>query len=151
MTDEEKFYALMAQAENLQNHAAKLQTEAHGTLSAISLAVNHAGQKIRSERLSAAVYMLCFGAIIAAVLFAGLTVYESRLRKEHKKLQTEIANLKTAIQAEKATLAELESKTWRITLMEWDNGERGIILPEGVKFMRPVKVKDGRDAIVINP
>lgn len=151
MTDEEKFYALMAQAEYLQNHAAKLQTEAQETLSAISLAVNHAGQKIRSERLSAAVYMLCFGAIIAAVLFAGLTVYESRLREEHEKLQTDIANLKTAIQAEKATLADLESKTWRITLMEWDNGERGIILPEGVKFVRPVKVKDGRDAVVINP
>ena len=35
--------------------------------------------------------------------------------------------------------------------MKWDNGERGIILPKGVKFVRPVKVKDGRDAVVINP
>ena len=151
MTDEEKLYTLMAQAEGLQNHAAKLQAEAQETFSALPLAVEQAGQKIRSERLSAAVYIFCFGALIAVALFAVLSVYGSKLREEYEKLQIDIANLKTAIQVEKATLTDLESKTWGITLMKWDNGARGIILPKGVKFVRPVKVKDGRDAVVINP
>lgn len=144
MTDEEKLYTLMAQAEDLQTHAAKLQNKAQETFSALPLVVEQAGQKIRSTGLQMAFMMLGVGVIVCVASTAFIGWSTDSLREEH-------AALKTAIQAEKATLAELESKTWRITLMEWDNGERGIILPEGVKFVRPVKVKDGRDAVVINP
>lgn len=66
-------------------------------------------------------------------------------------LREERAALKAAIQAEEAMLAELKSKTWGITLWKWENGERGIILPKGVTFVRQIKVKDGRDAAVIEP
>lgn len=144
MTDEEKLYTLMLQAEDLQTHAAKLQNKAQETFSALPLAVEQAGQKIRSTGLQMAFMMLGVGVIVCVASTAFIGWSTDSLREEH-------TALKAAIQAEKATLAELESKTWRITLMEWDNGERGIILPKGVKFVRPVKVKDGRDAVVINP
>ena len=39
MTDEEKLYVLMAQAEDLQKHAVELQKEAQETFSALPLAV----------------------------------------------------------------------------------------------------------------
>lgn len=38
MNTEEKIYSLMAQAEDLQNHAAKLQNEAQEAFSALPLA-----------------------------------------------------------------------------------------------------------------
>lgn len=38
MTDEEKLYTLMAQAEDLQTHAANLQNKAQETFSALPLA-----------------------------------------------------------------------------------------------------------------
>ena len=104
MTDEEKLYVLMAQAEDLQKHAVELQKEAQETFSALPLAVEQAVQKIRSERFSAAVYVFCFGALIAGGIYAGLNVYGSKLQEEHEKL-------KTAIQDEEATLTKLESKT----------------------------------------
>lgn len=42
---EEKLFELMAQAEDLQNHAAKLQNKAQEAFSALPLAVEQAGQK----------------------------------------------------------------------------------------------------------
>ena len=111
MTDEEKLYVLMAQAEDLQKHAVELQKEAQETFSALPLAVEQAVQKIRSERFSAAVYVFCFGALIAGGIYAGLNVYGSKLQEEHEKL-------KTAIQDEEATLTKLESKTWGLSLYE---------------------------------
>ena len=54
MTDEEKLYVLMAQAEDLQKHAVELQNKAQETFSALPSAVEQAGQKIRSTGLLAA-------------------------------------------------------------------------------------------------
>lgn len=141
---EEKLFELMAQAEDLQNHAAKLQNEAQKAFSALPLAVEQAGKKIRSTGLQMALIMLGVGVIVcgASVAFFGWST--DSLREER-------AALKTAIQAEEAMLAELKSKTWGITLWKWENGERGIILPKGITFVRQIKVKDGRDAAVIEP
>ena len=124
MTDEEKLYVLMAQAEDLQKHAVELQNKAQETFSALPLAVGQAVQKIRSERLSTAVYVFCFGALIAGGIYAGLNVYGSKLREEHEKL-------KTAIQDQEATLAKIQEKTWGLSLHE-DNNGRFIVLPEGM-------------------
>ena len=121
----------MAQAEDLQTHAARLQKEAQEAFSALPLAVEQAKKKIRSERLSAAIYVLCFGTLLAGVLFAGLNIYGSKLWKEHEKLKMDIADLKTAIQTEEATLAALSSKTWGVSLHEDEKG-RFIVLPKGV-------------------
>ena len=51
MTDEEKLYVLMAQAEDLQKHAVELQKEAQETFSALPRAVEQAVLKIRSVRV----------------------------------------------------------------------------------------------------
>lgn len=141
---EEKLFELMAQAEDLQNHAAKLQNEAQEAFSALPLAVEQAGQKIRSTGLQMALILLAIAVVVcgASVAFIGWST--DSLREER-------AALKASIQAEEAMLAELKSKTWGITLWKWENGERGIILPKGVTFVRQIKVKDGRDAAVIEP
>ena len=141
---EEKLFELMAQAEDLQNHAAKLQNEAQEAFSALPLAVEQDGQKIRSTGLQMALILLAIAVVVcgASVAFIGWST--DSLREER-------AALKASIQAEEAMLAELKSKTWGITLWKWENGERGIILPKGVTFVRQIKVKDGRDAAVIEP
>lgn len=141
---EEKLFELMAQAEDLQNHAAKLQNEAQEAFSALPLAVEQAGQKIRSTGLQMAVILLAIAVVVcgASVAFIGWST---------ESLREERATLKAAIQTEEAMLAELKSKTWGITLWKWENGERGIILPKGITFVRQIKVKDGRDAAVIEP
>lgn len=141
---EEKLFELMAQAEDLQNHAAKLQNEAQEAFLALPLAVEQAGQKIRSTGLQMALILLGLAIVVcgASVAFIGWST--DSLREER-------AALKASIQAEEAMLAQLKSKTWGITLWKWENGERGIILPKGVTFVRQTKVKDGRDAAVIKP
>lgn len=141
---EEKLFELMAQAEDLQNHAAKLQKEAQEAFSALPLAVEQSGRKIRSTGLQMALILLAIAVVVcgASVAFIGWST--DSLREER-------AALKASIQAEEAMLAELKSKTWGITLWKWENGERGIILPKGVTFVRQIKVKDGRDAAVIEP
>ena len=82
MTDEEKLYTLMAQAEGLQTHAAKLQNEAKETFSALPLAVEQAGQKIRSMGLQMALIMLTVGIVVSAIAVAGVWRGISGLRDE---------------------------------------------------------------------
>lgn len=128
----------------MQNHAAKLQNEAQEAFSALPLAVEQSGKKIRSTGLQMALILLAIAVVVcgASVAFIGWST--DSLREER-------AALKASIQAEEAMLAQLKSKTWGITLWKWENGERGIILPKGVTFVRQTKVKDGRDAAVIKP
>ena len=45
---EEKLFELMVQAEDLQKHAVELQNKAQETFLALPIAVEQAGQKIRS-------------------------------------------------------------------------------------------------------
>ena len=106
---EEKLFELMAQAEDLQNHAAKLQNKAQEAFSALPLAVEQAGQKIRSTGLQMALILLGL-AIVACGGSVGFFVWSTEsLREERKALQV-------AIQAEEATLANLKSETWGIKL-----------------------------------
>lgn len=141
---EEKLFELMAQAEDLQNHAAKLQNEAQEVFSALPLAVEQAGQKIRSTGLQMALILFGVGIIVcgASVAFIGWST--DSLREER-------AALKTAIQAEEATLAELQSKTWRLELVNYSDGGHGIILPKGTTFSHTAKIENGRTAIIIEP
>lgn len=50
-----------------------------------------------------------------------------------------------------ADLDELQSKTWGLELVTYDDGTRVIILPKGTKVDRTGAVKDGRTAIVVTP
>lgn len=127
---EEKLFELMAQAEYLQSHAAKLQNEAQETFSALPLAVEQAGRRIRSEGLQMALILLAFGCIVAGAVFGFLLWSTNSLRDERAALQTELSGLKASIQAEKNTLAEMKSKTWGLSLHEDDKG-RFIVLLKG--------------------
>lgn len=133
MNDEEKLYTLMAQAEDLQTHAAKLQNKAEETFSAFPLAVEQAGQKIRSMGLQMALILLAFGCIIGGAVFAALLWFTNSLREERDTLQNDLADLKDTIQVEEATLAEMKSKTWGLRLLENQDG-RFIILPKGTQI-----------------
>lgn len=147
---EEKLFELMAQAEDLQKHAAKLQNEAREAFSALPLAVDKAGQKIRSTWLLGALFVLAVGVVVAVVAVAGVWWSTSSLRDEAADLRSTIATLKRDVAEEQKTFQELSGKTWRLELVKWDD-ERGIILPKGVKFVRSGPLKDGREAIVIKP
>lgn len=63
----------------------------------------------------------------------------------------ELADLRQQVAAEKSTLETLQEKSWRLELVNYGDGTRGIILPRGVKVDRTGTLKDGRDAIVIKP
>lgn len=140
---EEKIFELMAHAEDLQKHAAQLQGKAQETFSALPLAVEQAQKKIRSTGLQMALIM--FG---LSVLACGLTLKLFLWSTESLKEEREA--LKVAIQAEEARLAELQSKTWSLELVN-DNGRRGIILPKNVNFVGSATLKDGRKVMIIEP
>lgn len=141
---DDKLFELMAQAEDLQNHAVQLQDEAQKAFSALPLAVEQAQKKIRSTGLQMALIMLGI-----SVLICGLTLKIFLWSTESLKKEREA--LKVAIQAEEAILAELQSKTWKLELVNDSDGVRGIILPKGVQFVRSGKLKDGREAVIIAP
>ena len=147
---EEKLFELMAQAEDLQKHAAKLQKEAQDAFSALPLAVEQAGQKIRATGLLGALIVLACGIVVAAVAVVGVWWSTSSLRDEATELRNTIAILKQHVAKEEKTLQLLMGKTWKLELVNWDDA-RGIILPKGVQFVRQGQMKDGRDAVVIKP
>ena len=70
MNTEEKIYSLMAQAEDMQAHAEKLQNGAQEAFKALPLAVESAGEKIRSTGLLGALFVLAVGGVVAAVAVA---------------------------------------------------------------------------------
>lgn len=141
---EEKIFELMAHAEDLQKHAVQLQDKAQETFSGLTLAVEQAQKKIRSTGLQMALIMLGI-----SVLVCGLTLKIFLWSTESLKKEREA--LRVAIQVEEATLAELQSKTWKLELVNDSNGVRVIILPKGVQFVRSGKLKDGREAVIIAP
>lgn len=124
MTDEEKLYTLMAQAEDLQTHAAKLQNEAKETFSALPVAVEQAGKKIRSTGLQMALLLLGL-AIVVCGGSVGFFVWSTEsLREERKQLDVEV-------RAAQASLEKMQANTWGLTFQESEKG-RFIVLPEGM-------------------
>ena len=144
MNTEEKIYSLMAQAEDMQAHAEKLQNGAEKTFAGLPLAVEQAGQKIRSTTLLGALFVLAVGVVVSSVAVAGVWWGTSSLRDE-------AADLRASIAAMKAIAAQLESKTWNLELVDYGKEGRGIILPKGVKVDRSGAIPDGRIGIVIKP
>lgn len=144
MNTEEKIYSLMAQAEDIQTHAEKLQNRAEEAFAGLPLAVEQAGQKIRSTGLLGALFVMGVGVVASSVAVAGIWWGTSQLRDEAAELRASIAALK-------ATAVQLEGKTWNLELVDYGKEGRGIILPKGVKVDRTGAVQDGRIGIVIKP
>lgn len=99
MNTEEKIYSLMAQAEDMQAHAEKLQNGAQEAFKALPLAVESAGEKIRSTGLLGAFFVLAVGGVVAAVAVAGIWWGTSSLRDEAKRLRAEVAALEAQANA----------------------------------------------------
>ena len=136
---EEKLFELMAQAEDLQTHAAKLQNEAQEVFSALPLAVEQAGQKIRSTGLQMALILLGLAIVVCGVSVGFFVWSTESLREERKALQI-------AIQTEEAMLAKMKSETWGIKLTVFRDGKKGIVLPKGIKCERHGKIEGGQYA-----
>lgn len=129
----------------------KSVSEAKAAFVALPDVVLEAERRMRSASLKGA--LVGAGVCLAVSLIFGVVFYlwHSGMQEERTALTEELKSLKAAIQAEEATLAKMKSKTWGISLWKWENGERGIILPKGVTFVRQAKTEDGRDAAVIKP
>lgn len=149
MTPEEQLYTLMAQAEDLQQHAQTLQSRAKTALEGLPEVVREAGREIRAQ---AARWIMVGVAVVVAVgmvMAGGVSVY---LRHDVKTLRAEADALRGEIAEMEQTAAELEGKTWRLKLAQWED-ERGIILPQGVTVDRtaPLTDKSGRIAVILKP
>ena len=94
MNTEEKIYSLMAQAEDMQAHAEKLQNGAEKTFAGLPLTVEQAGKKIRSTGLLGALFLLAVGVVVATIAVAGIWWGTSSLRDEAAELRAEVAALK---------------------------------------------------------
>ena len=174
MQDEDKIFGLIAQAEDIQKHAVALQRAAQDAIKTLPdasrAAVRDAAKEfitegaekasrglldasneakatsaaLRRTGLMQGVFLLAVAmVVIGAAYVAGNLLVKSRV--------DELAELKTQIEAERDTLAELRSKAWGLELVKYDDGSRGIILPKGVKVDRTGAVQDGRIGVVIRP
>lgn len=174
METEDKIYGLIAHAEDAQNALRSFQataqeavktlpeaargavrdaarefivqgaeTASRGLLDASSEA-KAAASSLRRTGLLQGVFLLAVAlVVIGAAYAASVLLVKSRV--------DELAELKAAIRAEEATLAELRSKTWGLELVNYGDGTRGILLPKGIKIDRTGAVQDGRAAVVIKP
>lgn len=101
-----------------------------------------AGEYLRRTGVLLGVFLLGVAIVIAGGVFGVMyLVGQGRMN--------ELAELKAAIQTEQATLAELQTKTWGLELVKYQDGTRGILLPKGVKVDRTGTIPDGRNAVVI--
>lgn len=130
MNTDERLYTLMAQAEDLQAHAEKLQQEASETFSALPLAVEQAAKKIRFTGLQMALIMLGIAAVVcgAAVAFIGWST--SSLRVEAEGLRAEVSSLEArarefSAKAGKAQLLTCQQKNGKARLCVRVDGKAG--------------------------
>lgn len=174
MKDEDKIFGLIAQAEDIQAHAVKLQQAAQEAVRMLPDATREAvrgqareiiteasknasegllrasseaqavGAMMRRAWLLHGVFLLVVAGVIAGVSSFAVNYLL-------KSRINELAELKTAIVAEQRLLGELQGKTWGLELVNYGDGTRGIVLPRGVKVDRTGTVSDGRTAIVIKP
>lgn len=147
MKSEDKLYGLMAQAEDIQEHAVKLQKSASEAISALRGATNTVGEEMRYRGLFWAacgtVILLCVGIF---VLYGVREVAEwtlTDLRREAEEYRAEVAKLKKIA-------AKLEDKTWRLELINYDTGQRAILLPKGISVDYTAKEKN-RTVIMLKP
>ena len=109
MGNEEKIYALMAHAEDLQAHAASLQNKAQQTFDSLSHAVEDAETHIRSTRIQGAFCLVLVGCVVAAIAVTGIWLGTVSLRQRVEKLYAEVERLEVRAEtfAQKAGKAEL--------------------------------------------
>lgn len=137
----------MAQAEDIQEHAVKLQKSASEAISALRGATNTVGEEMRYRGLfwaaCGAVILLCVGILVLYGVREAAEWTVTELRREAEEYRAEVAELKKIA-------AKLEDKTWRLELINYDTGQRGILLPKGVRVDYTAKEKN-RTVIMLKP
>lgn len=131
--------------QELKGASEGLQELSEGVKEAVNSQVSLAydtERELRGSRWWHTLFILLVGGLVAGGLWMFQDFAIEQAKKERAALKQEIAALEE--QAKK-----LKAKTWNLQLVEWDDGERGIILPRGVRVKRTGQVEDGRDAIVI--
>lgn len=147
MKDEDKIYGLVVQAEEIQQHAVHLQQEAKNAVAEVRQAMS----EVQSDTLKADMLRVLFFAGVALVVVLAVTVATTKgLGWYVTEKRAELTELSHQITEARDTLAALESKTWRLQLVE-QGKERAVVLPKGVKIARTGMTQDGRTAIVVTP
>ncbi len=80
--------------------------------------------------------------VISAAIYFGLGFLV-------KKRAADLDALSVQVSAHRATLAELQAKTWGLELITFSDGSRGVILPKGQQFERIANLQDGRSVAVL--
>lgn len=145
MTPEEQLYTLMAQAEDLQQHAQTLQSRAKTALEGLPEIVRETGSEIRAQAMRWIVIVAAVIVALGVVVAGGVSAY---IRYDVGSLRDKADALRAEISTMEKTAAELQSKTWRLELATWKE-ERGIILPRGVTAESTATMKDGSGRIVV--
>lgn len=176
MQNDDKIFGLIAQAEDIQKHAVALQRSAQDVIKTLPdasrAAVRDAAREfiiegaekasrgllnasneakdtataLRRTGLMQGFFLLAVALVVGGVGFAVMGfIGKSKI--------AELNELKAAIRTEQATLNELQSKTWGLELVNYQDGTRGIILPRGTKVDRTGTVQDGsgRIGIILRP
>lgn len=174
MKDEDKIYGFVAQAEEIQGHAVKLQRTAEAVLQSLPGVVRDAIEEVVREEITestrkAAERLLeaskdaksASGALRRTGLLQGIfllsvavilvCVGSLALKYMTKMHMDELTDIRQQIATEQDTLTEIQAKTWSLELFTYKDGTRGIILPKGIKFERSGTIPDGRTAVVIKP
>jgi hypothetical protein len=175
MQDEDKIFGLITQAEDIQAHAVKLQKVAQDVVRTLPEATRNAvrdatreiivegaekasrglldasrGAEKAAGELRAAhssallkhIGFLCLMAVLLSVtIYAGLGFFANRRAAELDELSAQVS-------VHRATLAELQSQTWGVELVNFRDGSRGIALSKG-EFERIAELQDGRSVVIL--
>lgn len=171
---EDKIYGLIAQAEDIQAHAVKLQASAENALQRLPEAarrtfeevgretVTKTAQKASEVLLEASTIAIEASAtlrstgllqgaflIAVAILISGASMLILKFSLANR--LEELSELRQEIISEKSMLEELQGKTWRLELIKYPDGGRGIRLPKGVKFSHAGQEKEtGRIVLLLD-
>lgn len=146
MKTEDQLYGLMAQAEDIQEHAVKLQKTASEAISALQGATQTVGAEMRSRGLFWAVCGAAILFVVGMLILAGLKwAAEWTLADLHR----EAAEYRAEIAALKETSAKLTAKTWKLELIDYDTGQRGIRLPKGMAIDYTAQDKSNQTIIML--
>lgn len=112
---EEELFELMAAAEDIQKHAVMLQksveelhssvkdsvsglhSKAEETFSALPLAVEQAGQKIRATQRQGALFVVSVGMIVAAIILGPLRIFIEYQYHELQSIQEKLTATQTEL------------------------------------------------------
>lgn len=146
MKTEDQLYGLMAQAEDIQEHAVKLQKTASEAISALQGATQTVGAEMRSRGLFWAVCGAAILLVVGMLILAGLKWAAEWTLAD---LYREAAEYRAEIAALKETSAKLTAKTWKLELIDYDTGQRGIRLPKGMAIDFTAQDKSNRTIIML--